>query len=270
CLNTLLATYRAHPEFARTSWLWRNIFAGLKARRCELAATGVVAPDGSIGAVVLEPKLRACLEHANIAQLLTPRQREESRFAAVQNGNVKRRIFQRSRAMGWKPGFAAESAQLSQQTGKHVAEVLMTIGRLGSRAQLTANLLSLGISAVMLFALPDLRNILVPPRPPAVVAPSSSSPYALWVSIDTREPGCFRAVFESSAWANRLADFEWKSSDAPARAEIPLRRLTQRTTRDQGHGTVWVERRRRFLHREYFPGERVGHYTMPYLNRLAP
>ena len=33
-------------------------------------------------------------------------------------------------------------------------------------------------------------------------------------------------------------------------------------------GTVWVERRRRFLTREFAPGERVGRYSLSYLTRL--
>lgn len=267
CLNTLLAMYRAHPEFARSSWLWQNIFAGLKARRQALAATGVVAVDGWITAVVLEPKLRACLAHPTIAQLMTPRQRGSSRSAAAQSREAERPPCPREGAAEWKPGFAAERVELARYPGRHVAGVLMTIGRLGSRVQVSVNLLSLGISAVMLLALPDLLNILMPAPPPTVVGPSSSSPYVLWVNIVTRQPEYFRAVFDSTAWANRLADFHGQTGDAPARAEIPLRRL-QRTSRDQEHGTVWIERRRRFLHREYFPGERVGHYTMPYLNRL--
>jgi hypothetical protein len=33
-------------------------------------------------------------------------------------------------------------------------------------------------------------------------------------------------------------------------------------------GTVWVERRRRFLVHEFAPGERVGAYSLRYLNQL--
>ena len=33
-------------------------------------------------------------------------------------------------------------------------------------------------------------------------------------------------------------------------------------------GVVWIERRRRFLGREYLPGERVGRYTFSYVSKL--
>jgi hypothetical protein len=53
------------------------------------------------------------------------------------------------------------------------------------------------------------------------------------------------------------------------RAEIHLHRLTGMTAATEDEGIVWIERRRRFLGREFYPGERVGRYSIPYLNRLG-
>jgi hypothetical protein len=37
----------------------------------------------------------------------------------------------------------------------------------------------------------------------------------------------------------------------------------------ENDGDVWVERRRRFLTREFNPGERVGRYSLNYLSHLG-
>jgi hypothetical protein len=41
------------------------------------------------------------------------------------------------------------------------------------------------------------------------------------------------------------------------------------TSANEDDGIVWIERRRRFLTREFFPGERVGRYSVPYLSHLG-
>ena len=126
-------------------------------------------------------------------------------------------------------------------------------------------------STAMLVALPDLRSILIPPPAPAVVAPSSPSPYYLWVSLDTKHPDRFLVVLESGFWSNRRAEVSWQGGANPSlRAEIRLHRLVRQTANDEEDGTVWIERRRRFLMREFAPGERVGHYSFSHVSRLRP
>ena len=124
----------------------------------------------------------------------------------------------------------------------------------------------LGIVAA---ALPDLRAILQPPPAPLVVPPGSPSPYFLWVSIDSNSPRHFRVVFESNFWSNRQAEFKvYGGVDGSVRAEIPLRRLSRELFTSEDDGTIWIERRRRFLGREYVAGERVGRYFFSYVSRL--
>jgi hypothetical protein len=53
------------------------------------------------------------------------------------------------------------------------------------------------------------------------------------------------------------------------RAVIQLYRLTGVMAASEEDGVVWIERRRRFLGREFLPGERVGRYSIPYLTRLG-
>jgi hypothetical protein len=102
------------------------------------------------------------------------------------------------------------------------------------------------------------------------VAPSSPTPYELWVSLDTPDPTQFSVVFESGFWANRRSEVAaYGGSNASVRAEIRLSRLTRQTTQDADDGIVWIERRQRFLGREFAAGERVGRYTFAYLNRLG-
>jgi hypothetical protein len=124
-------------------------------------------------------------------------------------------------------------------------------------------LVSCCLSAVMIAALPDLRALLLPPPPPAVVGPASASPYYLWVGLETRNPEAFQVVLESGFWANRRVDAV--AHDGSVRAEIRLRRLSHNTVPDSEDGTLWIERRRRFLFREFDPGERVGRYTFSYV-----
>jgi hypothetical protein len=102
------------------------------------------------------------------------------------------------------------------------------------------------------------------------IAPASPSPYFLWVSVETQHPAFFQVVFESPAWAYRTAEIAPRNS-APAsvRAEIRLVRMRRVDVRDLEQGTVWIERRPRFLTRKYEPGERVGKYSVAYLARLG-
>jgi hypothetical protein len=146
----------------------------------------------------------------------------------------------------------------------------MAVGDLRSRSQLTMNLVSVAVSLAMLAATPDLRHIIIPPPAPAAVAPSSPTPYQLWVSLDTAEPEQFSVVFESGFWANRRSEVAaYGGSNASVRGEIRLSRLTRQTTQDAEDGIVWIERRQRLLGREFAPGERVGRYTFAYLSRLG-
>jgi hypothetical protein len=132
------------------------------------------------------------------------------------------------------------------------------------------NVFALLVSVIMVIALPDLRSILLPHPAPTVVAPTSSSPYYLWVSLNTKHPEYFSAVLESGFWSNRRAEVKRYGGIAPSvRAELRLHRLTRMTVENEADGSVWIERRRRFLTREFAPGERVGRYSIPYLEKLG-
>jgi hypothetical protein len=61
---------------------------------------------------------------------------------------------------------------------------------------------------------------------------------------------------------------EHKGALGSVRAEIRLTRASLPTTTNVEDGTIWIERRRRFLSREYDPGERVGRYSYSYLAHL--
>jgi len=132
------------------------------------------------------------------------------------------------------------------------------------------NIFALGVSAIMLIVAPDLRSILLPHQPPIAVPPSSLSPYELWISLDTKRPEYFSVVLESGYWSNRRSDVKWRGGVAPSvRGEIHFHRLIGMSTGNENDGDVWIERRRRFLTREFNPGERVGHYSLAYLSHLG-
>jgi len=274
-LNALLAVYRANPAAASASWLWERFFRRMRAGAPGWAATGSVAADGRISPVVLESKLRACLRHEDISDVLTPWQRgARGRVIRQLADGLKEthggRTAAALRVGGARLGFAAELPRLRGHRCRHLAQAMMSIGGLTSVPQVAVNVLALAVSAVMLAALPDLRGILRPPPAPAAVAPSSPSPYHLWVSLDTKHPEDFEVLLESRFWSNRRATVAAYGGDnASVRAELRLNRLDFQTVSDEEDGTVWIERRRRFLTRAFAPGERVGRYTLSYLTRLG-
>lgn len=273
CLNTLLGVYHAHPYLSGRSWLWRVLFNRMRSDRHRWAATGVITAEARVKPVVLEPKLRASFEHTGIDRLLSPHQ------PAAASSTVRQLAEQvpppdpaRAEPMlrgRWRLGFAAEPPRLTVHPCRSAAQALTIVGGLRSRWQLAGNVLAVALSGVMALALPDIADVLLPPAPPVVVGPASPSPYYVWVNLDTTNADAFQVVLRSSFWANRRTLVErYSGANASVRAEIPLRRLSRQVTRDQEDGAIVIERRRQFLGREFLPGERVGSYSMAYLNHL--
>ena len=273
CLNTLLALYYARPEAARRSWIWHRFFHKMRSEAESWAGTGVITGDGYLTPVVIEPKLRACLKHDRIRQILTPRQRDASQqtvdhLAETLTVAVEREA--KSSHLGMQLGFAAEKPRLRAHGCRHVAHTMMALGGFADKWQMASRVFALVVSAIMLMALADLRSIVLPHPAPIAVTPGSSSPYYLWVSLDTKHPKYFSVVLESDYWSNRRADVKpCGGVTSSVRAVILLHRLTGMTAANEEDGVVWIERRRRFLTREFHPGERVGRYSIPYLSRLG-
>jgi hypothetical protein len=274
-LDTLLAVFRDGPRRLDRSWLWRRFARRLRADAGLWAATGVVAAEGWVHAVILEPKVRACLRHPEIAGLLMPRQHDASqqsidRLATSLSSSDREQVARPGWAGVASIGYASAPPQLRGYRCRHLADAVMAIGDLRSRTQVAMNVYAVAVSLAMVAAAPDLRHIISPPPAPAAVGPSSPSPYELWVSLDTPDPEQFSVVFESGFWANRRSEvMAYRGSNPSVRAEIRLSRLTRQTTHDAEDGTVWIERRQRFLNREFAPGERVGRYSFSYLSRLG-
>lgn len=271
CLNTMLAAYRSRPRPATDSWLWEQFFRNMRNTGVNWAATGVVSPRAHVESVALQPKIRACLRHPDITELVAPWQ-SDSRQKSIDR--LASSSVRKSRAVvagaGMIRAFASETPRLRSHRCRHVAQSVMAIGGLGSRRQLSANLFAAVVSVIMLAALPDIINVLAPPAAPAVVKPASSSPYYLWVSLDTHRPRAFRVAFESGFWSNRRANVaRYRGADGSVRAELLVSRVDRQTTVDDQDGTVWIERRRAFLTREYDPGERVGTYSLSYISSLG-
>jgi len=231
-----------------------------------------VTSEGWIHPVVLDPKLRACLRQAGIGYFLTPRQREaRQREVNKLAGDLTRRGEDRAATFGpgVRLGFAATGRMLGVHQAGHLAQVMMKVGGLLDPRQLALNFFAVAVSVVMLAALPDFFRLLLPPAAPVVVAPSSASPYYLWVSLDTDEPLSFRVRLESEFWANRVADVRrYEDSDQVPRAEMHIQRLPSHVSLNEDDGVIWIERRHSFLTREFLPGERVGRYPLSYVIRL--
>jgi hypothetical protein len=271
CLNILLATFRSQPRLKSRSWLWERFFRNLRHAANNWAATGVVSPQGHVEKVAIESKIRACLRHPDITDVLTPRQ-PEARQSVIDKLILTsvRKTSAKPLSAGMTPAFASERPRLRSHRCRYAAQSILAVGDFTSRSQLAVNVLALGVSIVMLAALPDIRNVLSPPPPPVVVAPSSPSPYYLWISLDTKRPEAFDILLESGFWSNRRADVvQHPDPGGSARAEMRLNRLGRQTTIDEQDGTLWIERRRKLLTREYQSGERVGSYSLSYVTRLG-
>ncbi|HMJ65700.1 MAG TPA: hypothetical protein VK615_10140, partial [Candidatus Binatia bacterium] len=275
CLNILMALYKGRPRATRRSWIWRRLFCQMHSESKFWAGTGVITPNGSLLPVVLAPKLRASLKHDQIRHVITPRQREASaRFidqlaegsaVAVRKEGATELSFPEMRV-----GFAAEKPRLRIHRCRHAGHAMMALGGFSDRWQMASNAFALIVSVIMVAALPDLRSVLLPHPAPVAVEPASPSPYYVWVSLNTTRPEYFRAVLESGYWSNRRADVkQYSGVNASVRAEIQLHRLIGSAASNDDDGAVWIERRRRFLTREFLPGERVGRYSISYLTRLG-
>ena len=274
CLNALLSLYRARPHVANQSWLWDSFLHKLHKETNKWAATGVVTPAGFLKPVVLNRKLRACLSHSDIRHILIPRQRDGDRAAVRRLANESVSASARDAKLNplgaaVKLGFADES-ELQSYRCRHAAQSLLAIGDFFSGWQVGVNFLAIGVTVVMLAASRDVRSLLLPYSSPEVVSPSSPSRNYLWVSIDTQHPRYFEVKMESGYWANRRAGVaHYSGANASVRAEIPMHKYSGITAATEKVATVWVERRRYFLSREFAPGERVGRYTLPYLLTLG-
>jgi hypothetical protein len=272
CLSALMATDRARARDGSHSWLLRQALGGLRRDAKRWAATGVIAPSGRLEPVIIEPKVRALMRQTVITDLLLPWQRDGAQDAIDRGvGRVTeapaQEIKPTAHAAPRRLGFAAQR-RLRGHRSWNVAQALMSVGRLTSRTQVAANVLAVVVSGLMIMSAADWLSIVRPPPAPSVTAPSSPSPYFLWVSLDTEHPRDFWVVLESDFWANRRAELiRYGGVNASVRAEVRLNRL-RRQARSEEDGTVWVERRRHFLGREFAPGERVGRYDLSYINRL--
>ena len=269
CLNALLATYQSHPHFTNRTWLWERFFRRLRVASQTWAATGIVDADCSVEHVVLDPKIRACLRNPTVTDVLTPWQAEARQSAIDKVAATTRSVGRAKPNAGVALGFASVQKKLRSHRCRHAAQSIMAVGDFTSQTQVTANVLALAVSVAMALALPDIRNVLEPPAAPRVVLPGSPSPYHLWVSLDTNRPEAFRAELESGFWSNRRADvYAYGGADGSVRAEMRLSRHSHQSTIDERDGTIWIERRRKFLGREFQGGERIASYPFALVTGL--
>lgn len=269
CLNALLAVARCYPDPGRRSWLWQQCFTTAALRAHRWAATGAVRSDGRLRPVVMTPKLQASLAHPGINDLLTPPQREAGDAAVAHLIENESPVPSSVATQGITPGFAANRAHLRCHRSWHVAQSLIQFGGMISPRQAVANGCALVVSAFLIAALPGLRQILLPPPAPMAIASTGAPATHLRVELATHDPEAFSVSLESNYWANRrLALQPIPDRPGAGRVDFFMNRLSRPTTRDEQDGVIWIERRLQLFGRQFAPGERVGRYTISYLNQL--
>lgn len=147
-LNTLLGLYSARPCSARRSWIWTGFFRKLRSEAASWAATGVVTGTRLLTSVVLEPKLRACLQHGGIEHILTLHQSVGGQRAVQRLGGVTaamdRPVPGAASIVGTTHlGFAAEKPVLRNHSCRHIAQSMMALGGFADRRQMAANAFAL-------------------------------------------------------------------------------------------------------------------------------
>ncbi len=147
-LNTLLGLYSARPCSARRSWIWTGFFRKLRSEAASWAATGVVTGTRLLTSVVLEPKLRACLQHGGIEHILTLHQSVGGQRAVQRLGGVTaamdRPVPGAASIVGTtRLGFAAEKPVLRNHSCRHIAQSMMALGGFADRRQMAANAFAL-------------------------------------------------------------------------------------------------------------------------------
>ncbi|MEO8333874.1 MAG: hypothetical protein ABI664_02810 [bacterium] len=272
-LNVLLSLYRSRPRAEPNSWLWQRVFRAVSNDPDTWAATGAVTADGDIEPVVLERKLRASLHHPSLRNILAPRQHDASARVVDQlmhpvDAPEATPVAKIDATVGVRFGHAHGSPRLRVYQCSTMTQALMRIGDVRSNGQVATNLLAVVASAVMLAAMPSVGSILLPPTAPWVTPQPSTSPYSVWLGVESSMPDAFYVVLESNFWANRRAPVQrHPGADGSVRAEIALRRLSRHQSNDEEDGIFWLERRRYFLTRVFDPGERIGRYSFSYLTR---
>ena len=272
CLNTLRALQRDARAVPR-SWLWGRVLCALRLDAGSWAATGVIAADGRIRPVILEPKIRACLHHPRVAYLITPRQGAVAARGTTRPSDAPPQAWP---APGTQRGASTSNVRLGFASGRpslrshgcgHLAHALLTLGGLTSRWQAAVNGVAVAASAAMLLALPDLRGILLPPPAPLPVRIAAPAPDVVRVGLETRHPRHFTVLMTSQFWSNRRVDVARAvGPGSVAYAELRLTRSPDQSTQDVLNGIVWIERRRRFLMREFTTGARVGQFSLTYFS----
>ena len=270
CLNTLLATHRSHPYVSNRTWLWERFFRGLRGASQTWAATGIVDADGGRRARSAKPedprvsREPQCHRRADaMASRGTAERDRESRATT-------RPVQPTSLNGGMVLGFASVQRKLRSHRCRHAAQSIMAVGDFSSRSQLTVNVLALAVSVVIALALGDIRNVTEPPLR------RESYPrlaFALLSVGQSRHRTARR--FQGRA---RVRD----SGPIVAPTSSPMAVLTRRCGRqirltrhgqytiDERDGTVWIERRRTFLTREFQAGERIASYPFAHITGSAP
>jgi hypothetical protein len=270
-LNILLAVRRAHPGRRRQSSIWQSLFHQLRHNGTCWAATGVIGPHGGVTTVVLEPKLRACLQTGRLQNILTPHQSEA-------HPEILSKVYLLLQRMKPTAGDGLVHRRIGYATGRtpplqlhrcnHLIDAVRAITASTSRFQVIFSAVTVVCTLLLAIASKDLVFLFIPPPPPEITTLSSPADRSLRLRIDTRHSDYYGLVLESEYWVNRNAEVQRGEGTIPsAIADIPLVRASQAVVGHERDGTIWLERRARFLGRDFQQRDRVNHFT---LSSLTP
>lgn len=157
CLSNLLALRAADPG-EQSSWLWRELFAGLTKKLPHMSGTGEITQRGVNKRVErFKDKWEASRVHPMITEMLAPFQKE----TLLHWGSRPKPAM----ASATGEGHASGSSTIKLRHCGHLSLAMLTGGNLVNFKSVIGSLLVLSVSVVAYIASPDVKAIAFPSTP---------------------------------------------------------------------------------------------------------
>jgi hypothetical protein len=240
------------------SWIWHNVFHGLRCGRRQWVSTGELTGERVSPVLQLGQKIERCRREPGVNHLAAPLDAPNKQLTKPY------------------PGGAFRVHPLGS-----LRQVLLTrsgLQNLGPfrRPQLVRWVLTaaaLAVFAASAASVPELACLVAPPVAPRLIPETSlvtdERGGELDIGTDATRPECFCIWLESLYWrAEPSVPARNSSGGSSAQLKVARRTESLGTAVDRLAGWVTIRRRRSFLGREYSPGGAVGRYSLQYISHF--